>query len=77
LPQWLVLDDPGQSLDQDCLAGLADAVAEVSERTPVLIATYPGALATTLEHSALANKRVFHLSPNAGSDDSTIREVRP
>ena len=77
LPQWLVLDDPGQSLDRDCLEGLADAVAEVSGRAPVLIATYPGALATALEHSALANRRVFNLSSNAGSNDSTIREVRP
>jgi DNA repair exonuclease SbcCD ATPase subunit len=52
LPAWVQLDDPGQSLDAEHEAGLADALLELADRVPVLVDTYPSPLSRRLVGSA-------------------------
>ena len=75
-PQWLVLDDPGQSLDAEGLLGLANAVADIAQRVPVLLATYPGALVEELARSASGRARIFELTSASAAAGPVIREAR-
>jgi len=76
LPQFLVLDDPGQSLDEEHQAGLARALATFAGIAPVLVATFPGALADALSKTDAGNPRVFHLARTGDGADITIRGAR-
>ena len=51
LPAWVALDDPGQSLDEERLDGLARSIEAVAEKLPVIVATYPSALEARLRRS--------------------------
>jgi len=73
LPQFLVLDDPGQSLDEEHAAGLARAIATFAGIAPVLVATFPGALADALSKTDAGNPRIFHLARTGDGADITIR----
>ena len=48
MPSWVMLDDPGQSLDEERLDGLARAIGSVSETVPVIVATFTGVLEAAL-----------------------------
>ncbi len=67
-PQFLVLDDPDQSLDEDHQAGLARAITKFA---PVLVGTVPGALADALRESAAETSRTY-LHARTGDGASTI-----
>jgi len=75
LPQWLVLDDPGQNLDESAVSGLAEAVVAVSEIVPVLLGTFPGMLSRELEGKASDSARSLHISGMGAT--ARIEEVRP
>lgn len=75
LPQFLILDDPGQSLDQEHEAGLARAIANFASIAPVLVATYPGVLANELSRLDTENSRVCHLSRTPNGAQTTIQEA--
>jgi len=75
LPQWLVLDDPGQNFDESGVAGLAEAVATVAEIAPVLLATFPGMLSRELEGKASDSGRGYRISGKSVA--ARIEEVRP
>ncbi|GMQ76744.1 MAG: hypothetical protein BMS9Abin01_2037 [Gammaproteobacteria bacterium] len=73
LPQFLVLDDPGQSLDEEHQAGLARAIATFTGIAPVLVATFPGALADALSKTDAGNPGTFLLARTGDGADITIR----
>jgi hypothetical protein len=73
LPQFLVLDDPGQSLDEEHETGLARAIARFAGIAPVLVATFPGALADALSKADAENPRIFHLARTGDGAGVTIR----
>lgn len=75
-PSWLVLDDPGQSLDAESLSGLAAAIAELAPRIPVLLATFPGPLADGLERVARASGHRYRLTAATPGAVPEIEEVR-
>ena len=75
LPQWLVLDDPGQNLDESGVSGLAEAVVAVSEVLPVLLGTFPGMLSRELEGRASDSARSLRISGMGAT--ARIEEVRP
>jgi DNA repair exonuclease SbcCD ATPase subunit len=75
LPQFLVLDDPGQSLDEENEAGLARAIARFAGIAPVLVATFPGALADALSKTDAKNPKTFLLSRTGDGTYTTIREA--
>jgi DNA repair exonuclease SbcCD ATPase subunit len=75
LPQFLVLDDPGQSLDEAHEAGLARAIATFACFAPVLVATFPGTLADALSKADGKNAKTFLLSRTADGAGTTIREA--
>ena len=74
LPQWLLLDDPGQNLDESGISGLAEAVVAMGEIVPVLLATFPGTLSRELEGKASDSTRALRIT-GAGSA-ARIEEVR-
>ncbi len=74
-PQFLVLDDPGQSLDSEHQVGLARAIAKVAGRLPVIVATYPGALAEALAHEGLPGLRTYSLTRIDDNTGTLIEEV--
>jgi len=74
LPQFLILDDPGQSLDQEHEAGLARAIMNFAAIAPVLVGTYPGILADELSRPDTEGSRVFLLSNTGNGAQTTIRE---
>jgi hypothetical protein len=75
LPQFLVLDDPGQSLDEEHEAGLARAIAKFADIAPVLVATYPGALADALSKTDVGSAKTFLLARTDDGAGTTIREA--
>jgi DNA repair exonuclease SbcCD ATPase subunit len=75
LPQFLVLDDPGQSLDEEHEAGLARAIATFAGIAPVLVATFPGALADALSQTSGKNAKTFLLTRTADGTGTTIQEA--
>jgi energy-coupling factor transporter ATP-binding protein EcfA2 len=75
LPQFLVLDDPGQSLDEEHEAGLARAIATFAGIAPVLVATFPGTLADALSQTDSKNAKTFLLTRTADGAGTTIREA--
>jgi exonuclease SbcC len=74
LPQWLVLDDPGQNFDESGVSGLAEAVVAVAEIVPVLLATFPGTLSRELEDRATHSTRVLRITGDGRA--ARIEEVR-
>jgi hypothetical protein len=62
LPAFVVLDDPGQSLDAAHQAGLGRALARVANHIPVLLATTPGPLADELLQRTEIARRVYRLT---------------
>jgi hypothetical protein len=62
-PAWVVLDDPGQSLDEEHLEGLARAVERIAGHCPVIVGVVPGALADHLTEIASRTRRVVQLAP--------------
>jgi DNA repair exonuclease SbcCD ATPase subunit len=77
LPQFLVLDDPGQSLDDQHEAGLAQAIARFASIAPVIVATYPGTLADALANAGVERARTFLLARSGDGARTTITETRP
>jgi ABC-type molybdenum transport system ATPase subunit/photorepair protein PhrA len=75
LPQFLVLDDPGQSLDEDHQAGLARVISKFAGIAPVLVATFPGALADALSKTDARNAKTFLLARTSDGAHPTIREA--
>jgi DNA repair exonuclease SbcCD ATPase subunit len=75
LPQFLVLDDPGQSLDEDYQTGLARAISKFAGIAPVLVATFPGALARALSSSDAKNAKIFLIARTSDGAQTTIREA--
>jgi len=75
LPQFLVLDDPGQSLDEEHEAGLARAIAKFAAISPVLVGTYPGSLADELTKADANKSKTFLLSRTGDGAETTIREA--
>jgi hypothetical protein len=75
LPQFLVLDDPGQSLDEEHEAGLARAIAKFAGIAPVLVGTFPGTLADALSKTDAGNSKTFLLSRTGDGAQTTIREA--
>ncbi len=63
LPQMLVLDDPGQSLDEDYQAGLARAIERVARICPVIVGTTPGRFAERLASHVALPRRMIRLAP--------------
>ena len=76
-PRWLVLDDPGQNLDAENTTGLAEAVADIAQRVPVLVATHPGVLADAIERFAAGSGRCYRLTPGPGDEAPKIQEGNP
>jgi len=74
LPQFLVLDDPGQSLDEDHQAGLARALTKCASFAPVLVGTVPGALADALSGAGGADARTYQLARAEDGMSTIIRE---
>ena len=72
-PSWVMLDDPGQSLDEERIHGLARVIGSVSEKVPVLVATFPGALETALRRQP--NCRVIELCAARVQAGVVIRSV--
>ena len=75
LPQFLILDDPGQSLDQLHEVGLARAIKKFAAIAPVLVATYPGVLADELSRLDKENTRVCILSRTANGAPTALQEA--
>jgi len=75
LPRWLVLDDPGQNLDESGVSGLAEAVLEISRVVPVALATFPGRLSREIEARASETLRGVRISGQGAT--ARIEEVRP
>lgn len=75
LPRFLVLDDPGQSLDDDHQAGLARAIARCATFAPILVATFPGTLADALGAAAIEGSKTFHLDRAGRGACITLREA--
>ena len=75
LPQFLVLDDPGQSLDEEHQAGLARAIAKFAGIASVIVATFPGALAEALSKTDVGNSKIFHLARARAAAHTSIREA--
>ena len=73
-PQFLILDDPGQSLDPEHQAGLARSVANCAKIAPVILGTYPGELANALA-GADAQAKTYRLARNQTGDNTLIREA--
>jgi exonuclease SbcC len=63
LPEMLVLDDPGQSLDEDYAAGLARAIERVARHCAVIVGTTPGRLAERLMSHVSHPRRILRLAP--------------
>ena len=63
LPEMLVLDDPGQSLDDDYAAGLARAIERVARHCAVVVGTTPGRLAERLMSHVSHPRRILRLAP--------------
>ena len=76
LPQFLVLDDPGQSLDEDYQAGLARAIAKIAGIAPILVATFPGTLADALSSTDAKNAKTFLLTRTTDGGQTKIQEAR-
>ena len=76
LPQWLLLDDPGQSLDERCATGLARALVDLAPRVPTLVATFPGALADALSREGHA-ERIFEITTDAQGRGVGLEDVTP
>ncbi|MBW2394463.1 MAG: AAA family ATPase [Deltaproteobacteria bacterium] len=75
LPQFLVLDDPGQNLDDAHQAGLASALATCAGFAPVLVATIPGALAEALSKADAKDVRTFSLTRTDDGTGTLVREA--
>jgi hypothetical protein len=75
LPQWLVLDDPGQNLDESSVSGLAVAIHAVAEMVPVLLGTFPGWLSRELERKAPDSTHGLRISGRGAA--ARIEEVDP
>ena len=75
LPSFVVLDDPGQSLDDEHQAGLARAIARCATFAPVLVATFPGALADALSMAAVENAKTFLLDRSGQGAAIAMREA--
>ncbi len=75
LPQFLVLDDPGQNLDETHQAGLARAIVTCASFAPVLVGTIPGVLADELSKADAAAPKIFKLHRTDDGSDTLIREV--
>jgi len=60
---FVVLDEPGQSLDDEHQAGLARAIEHLAAICPVIVATPPGALAERLVEGREPSRRVLKLAP--------------
>jgi len=63
LPEMLVLDDPGQSLDEDYAAGLARAIERVARHCAVIVGTTPGSLSERLMSHVSHPRRILRLAP--------------
>jgi len=74
LPAWVMLDDPGQSLDEERLEGLAVAIEAVSSNVPVIVASFPGALESRLRR--LENCRVVELGAPRVQGGVVVRSVQ-
>lgn len=77
LPQFLVLDDPGQSLDDEHESGLARAIARFAGIAPVIVATYPGTLADALANADVERARTLLLARSDDGARTTLTEARP
>ena len=75
LPQFLVLDDPGQNLDEAHQDGLARALVRCASFAPVLVATIPGALSDALSKADVNGFETFLLSRTDDGSDTLIREA--
>jgi hypothetical protein len=62
-PAWVVLDDPGQSLDPQRVEGLARAIERIAGHCPVIAGVMPGALAEHLTGIESRTRRVVRLAP--------------
>jgi len=72
LPEFLVLDDPVQSLDQAHQEGLARAVKEFSKLAPVIIACLPSHFTKELERLKSPDDKLCRVH---GSDPIQIEEI--
>ena len=77
LPAWVVLDDPTQSLDETLEQGLAEAVAKLSERVPVLLATCPGPLSRRLADTSQNVVLLRNRGARAQAHPQRAREAHP
>lgn len=75
LPAFLLLDDPGQNLDEAHQAGLARALAKCSRFAPVLVGTLPGALADALSKADVRNLKTFLLVRTDDGSGTLVREA--
>ncbi|MCP5058393.1 MAG: AAA family ATPase [bacterium] len=75
LPQFLVLDDPGQNLDEAHEVGLARALAKCSTFAPVLVGTIPGTLADALSKADADGLKIFRLARTEDGTGTLIREA--
>lgn len=78
LPQFLLLDDPGQSLDSEHLTGLAKAIRMVSEHAQTIVLTYPGGLDAALTQSTSSTSsttQVYNLGRNVQQNTTQFQEV--
>jgi len=75
LPRFLVLDDPGQSLDEAHQGGLARALAQCARVAPVLVGTIPGPLADALSKADAKDPKVFRLARTGDGTDTIVREA--
>lgn len=75
-PQWIQLDDPGQSLDDRGVEGLVRAILELPNDMQVLVATFPGALAEALARCG-GTRRLYDLAADAHVHARDFEEARP
>ena len=74
VPTWVVLDDPGQSLDTERQDGLARAIERLARSCPVVVATTPGRLAERLLSATSSPRRAIRL---AARDPSGAARIEP
>jgi ABC-type hemin transport system ATPase subunit len=72
LPEFLILDDPVQSLDQAHQEGLARAAKEFSKLAPVIVACLPSHFTRELERLRSPDDKLYKVH---GSDPIQFEEV--
>lgn len=72
LPQFLLLDEPAQNLDDAHSQGLADVLAEIAKVVPVVVTTLPGPFFSALERHGHSGQAAVRLNPHSAGQPCGI-----